>query len=213
LNILVISAHPDDEVLGMGGTIKKLGNKKNKIHLCVVSEGASAQYKDKKMIKKRKDACVKAGKFLGISSFDFFDFPDMRLDSISQLEINKKLEKVIKKFKPIVVYTTPSHDLNRDHQLVFESTLVATRPTESMVRTVLSYEIPGLVKHSFHPNFYEDISNELKNKIKAFKFYKSEVMEFPHPRSIKAIETIAAYRGIESGLIAAESFQLVRNIL
>jgi len=197
----------------MGGTIKKLAIKKNKIHLCVVSEGASAQYKDKKMIKKRKEACVKAGKFLGISSFDFFEFPDMRLDSLPQIEINQKLEKVIKKFKPSVVYTTSSHDLNCDHQLVFESTLVATRPTESMVRTVLSYEIPSIVKHSFNPNYYEDVSTELKNKIKAFKFYKSEVMKFPHPRSIKAIETLAAYRGIESGLIAAEAFHLVRNIL
>ena len=99
MNILVISPHPDDEVLGMGGTIKKL-SKKNRIILCVVSEGATAQYKDKKMIQVRKNACKKCSKILGISKTIFLDFPDMRLN-LSHLDINKKLEEIIKKFKQI----------------------------------------------------------------------------------------------------------------
>ena len=97
MKILVIAAHPDDEVLGMGATIKKLTKKKHRVNLCVVSEGATAQYKDRKMIQVRKNSCKKAGKLLGISDFYFLEFPDMLLDSIPHLEINKQLEKIIKK--------------------------------------------------------------------------------------------------------------------
>jgi len=120
LNVLVIGAHPDDEVVGMGATIKKL-SKKNKIFLCIITDGTTAQYDDKKMIKVRRDVCIKSSKLLGITKVKFLDFPDMGLDTISQLEINKELEKIIEDYKPKVVYTTPAHDLHKDHQLVFDS--------------------------------------------------------------------------------------------
>ena len=166
MNILILAAHPDDEVIGMGGTIKKL-SKSNKIHLCVVSDGASAQYSDKKMIEERKNACKKSGKILGISNYTFLDFPDMKLDTIPHVEINKKLEKLIKKINPKIVYTTPNNDLNKDHQKVFESTLVVTRPHSSNVNQVLSYEFPGLKrKTSTMHNVYEDISKEFSYKVK-----------------------------------------------
>ena len=139
MNILVLAAHPDDEAIGMGGTIKKL-SKKNNIHLCVLTEGVSAQYNDKKMILERKNACKKSGKILGIKNYTFLDFPDMKLDSIPHLEINKQIEKIISKFKPKIVYSPPSHDLNKDHRLVFDSTLVATRSFSSSVKQLLSYE-------------------------------------------------------------------------
>lgn len=211
LDILVIAAHPDDEVLGMGGTIKKL-SKKHSVKLCVVSEGTSAQYTDEKMIQVRKDACIKSGKILGISNFEFLDFPDMRLDSVPHIEINIQLEKIIRKYRPQMVYTTPSNDLNKDHQNVFESTLVVARPMLSPVKTIYSYELPGLVKTAFNPTVYEDISSEISFKIKAFKMYKSEVLKFPHPRSIKAIESLSINRGVESGLQRAEAFELIRHI-
>ncbi len=118
MKIMVIAAHPDDEVLGMGGTIKKLSNT-NQINLCVVSEGASAQYEDRKMIKVRKESCEKSSKIIGIKKIDFLDFPDMRLDTISHLEINQALEKIITKIKPEIIFTTPKNDLNKDHQIVF----------------------------------------------------------------------------------------------
>jgi LmbE family N-acetylglucosaminyl deacetylase len=213
MNILVIAAHPDDEVLGMGATIKKL-SKKNKIYLCVVSEGATAQYDNKKMIKVRRDSCLQSSKLLGISNVKFLDFPDQISGrSIVHLEINKELEKMIKIHKPKVVYTTPSHDLNKDHQLIFDSTLVATRPYSSSVKQLLSYEIHGLVKQPFCPTVYENVEKEFSYKLKAFKMYKSEIMNFPHPRSIKAIESLAMLRGTESGLKKAEAFQLIRNII
>lgn len=212
MDILILAAHPDDEVLGMGGTIKKLSKQNNKIHLCVVSEGVSAQYEDKKMIKIRRDACKKSGKILGISSYTFLDFQDMKLETTPQLEINRELEKIIRKYKPKIVYTTPANDLNKDHQKVFESTLVIARPHKNSIKEIFSYEIPGITKNPFTPTVYENIEKEFLFKIRAFKQYKTEVMKFPHPRSIEAIESLAKFRGMESGLTKAESFQLIKKI-
>jgi len=212
VNILVTAAHPDDEVIGMGGTIKKL-SKNNKIILCVVSEGASAQYTDKKMIKVRRDACKDSGKILGISEFIFLDFPDMRLDTIPHLEINRELEKIISKYTPKIVYSPPHHDLNKDHQKVYESCLISTRPSSSSVKQLLCYELPGIVKEPFHPNIYENIVKEMPFKIKAFKKYDSEVEKFPHHRSVESLENLAIQRGIECGHRKAEAFDLIRSIL
>ena len=211
MNILVLAAHPDDESIGMGGTIKKL-SKKNNIHLCVLTDGASAQYKDKKMILERRNACKKSGKILGISNYTFLDFPDMKLDSVSHLEINRELEKIIKKFNPKIVYTTSRHDINKDHQIVFESTLVVTRPQSSNVKQVYSYETAGMTITQFLPTVFEDISKEFKYKIKSIKMYKSEIRSFPHPLSLKAIENLAIQRGIESGIKKAEGFEVIRVI-
>jgi len=211
MNILILAAHPDDESVGMGGTIKKL-SKKNNIHLCVLTEGVSAQYNDKKMILERRDACKKSGKILGIKNYTFVDFPDMKLDSVSHLEINRELEKIIKKFNPKIVYTTSKHDINKDHQMVFESTLVVTRPQSSNVKQVFSYETAGMTISGFSPTVFEEISKEFKYKIKSFKMYKSELRPFPHPRSLKAIENLAIQRGIESGTKKAEAFELIRFI-
>ena len=211
MNILIVAAHPDDEVLGMGGTIKKI-SKNNSVSLCVVSEGVTAQYADKNMIKVRENACKKAGKILGISNFFFLSFPDARLDTIPQLEINVKLEKIIKKTKPTIVYSPPYNDLNTDHSIVFNSLLVATRLHSSTVKKLLCYQLPGLVKFPFKANVYENITNEISYKIKSFKAYKTEVEKFPHPRSIESIESLSMQKGVESNLKNAESFELIRQI-
>ena len=211
MKILVIAPHPDDEVLGMGGTIKKL-SPKNNITLLIMTDGASAQYSDKKIIKVRKESCKKSSKILGISEIKFLNFKDMKLDSVPQLEINQEIEKIIKKIQPKIVFTSPKNDLNRDHGVTFNSTLVATRPSSSGVKKVFSYELPGYTKKPFSPNHYENITKQFVHKIKAFKMYKSEIMKFPHPRSIESIENLAVYRGIQAGIAKAESFELIRNI-
>jgi len=211
LKILVITPHPDDEVIAMGGTIKKF-SKNNHVELLVISEGATSQYSDKKMIKVRHDACLRSSKLLGIRKVTFLDFPDMQLDTISHIKLNKSIEKFLSKFKPVVVYTSPNHDLNLDHQKVFESTLVATRPISSSVKKLFTYELPGFTKIPYQPNTFVDIEKSFQTKIKAFKFYKSEINPFPHPRSIKSLENLAIYRGIQSGLKKAEAFELIRNI-
>ena len=209
MNVLVIAAHPDDEVLGMGATIRKL-SKKNKVILCAVSEGVTAQYTEKNMIKERRESCKKSSKILGISDTIFLDFPDQGLFAVHH-EINLELEKIIRKYKPKIVYTTPN-DLNRDHQNVYASSLVVSRPYSSSVKHLLMYELPGSGNQAFYPTVYENIEKEFSYKIKAFNVYKSEVMKFPHPRSLKAIENLAIQRGIESSLKKAEAFQLIRSI-
>ena len=211
MNILILAPHPDDESIGMGGTIKKL-SKKNNIHLCILTDGAVFDSSGQKKILERKNACKNSGKILGISDYTFLDFPVMELESISHLEINRELEKIIKKFNPKIVYTTTRHDINKDHQIVFESTLVVTRPQSSNVKQVFSYETAGMTISGFLPTVFEDISKEFKYKIKSFKMYKSELRPFPHLRSLKAIENLAIQRGIESGIKKAEAFELIRFI-
>ena len=211
MNILILAPHPDDESIGMGGTIKKL-SKKNNIHLCVLTDGAVFDSSRQKKILERKNACKNSGKILGISDYTFLDFPVMELESISHLEINRELEKIIKKFNPKIVYTTTRHDINKDHQIVFESTLVVTRPQSSNVKQVFSYETTGMTITQFLPTVFEDISKEFKYKIKSFRMYKSELRPFPHSRSLKAIENLAIQRGIESGTKKAEAFELIRSI-
>ena len=177
MQILIIAAHPDDECIGMGATIKKLSSK-NKIHLCVVSEGASAQYTEKKMIIERSNACKKSGKILGISDYTFLNFPDMKLDSIPHLEINKELEKIIRKINPKIVYTTPNHDINKDHQKVFESTLVVTRPQSSNVKHVLSYEFPGKNHYHISQMFMKIYQNIMNLKLKHLKCINLRLKNF-----------------------------------
>ena len=143
---------------------------------------------------------------------DNISIKDMKLDDIPQLEINLLLEKIIKKHKPNTVYTTPYSDFHKDHQKVHECTLVATRPASSNVKSVLSYEIPGTVKTTYVPNVYEDVSKELRYKIKSFRYYTTEIKKFPHPRSIKSIENLSMHRGIEAGVKNAEAFRLIRSI-
>ena len=212
MKILVLAAHPDDEVLGMGGTIRKLTNEKNTVHLCVITEGASAQYSDQKMIKIRKESCKKSAKILGIKKIEFLEFQDMTLDSIPQIEINKKIEKIIKKFDPEIIFTTSDNDLNKDHQKVFESSLIVSRPYSSNVKKIYAYEIPSINKTDFSPNVYFDITKEFKKKIEAFKAYKSEIEKFPHPRSVKYLESLAHIRGSQAGLEKAEGFRLIKSI-
>lgn len=213
MDILVIAAHPDDEVLGMGGTIKKLTKQKNKVHLCVISDGAAAVKDKESLIEKRKKACLKSGKLLGISTFDFLMLPDMKLDDIPQLKINLQIENLIKKYNPSTVYTTPYSDFHKDHQKIHECTLVATRPASSKVKHVLSYEIPGTVKSTYSPTVFEEITGkELNDKITAFKFYTTEIKKYPHPRSIESIKNLSMHRGIEAGVKNAEAFRLIRSI-
>lgn len=209
MKILVVAPHADDEVLGMGGTIKKL-SKNNQISLCVVSEGVTAQYNDKEMIQKRKKFCYECSSILGITKIFFLDFPDMKLN-VFHLEINKKLEEIIRKIKPVIVYTSPNNDLNMDHLAVYDSTLVACRP-KSGVKKILAYELQGLTKTAFEPTVFENIEKEIDFKIKGFKKYKSEIEGFPNPRSIRSIENQAIYRGIQCGIKKAEAFKLIKEI-
>ena len=153
-----------------------------------------------------------------MNEIEFMDFPDIEMDTVTTLMVAKSIEKSIKDFKPRVIYTTPQNDVNVDHQKVFAATLVATRPHKnSNVQEVLSYEIPTSTEwffsSQFNPNVFVDISKELASKIKAIKAYETDIREFPHPRSIEALEVITKRWGSVAGFNFAEAFRLVRMLI
>ena len=236
MKVLVIAAHPDDEVLGMGGLLKKFSKKENDIKIVFLATGISSRrsndylnstnYKinnnlkndiEKQIEQLQKDA-RKALSVLGIKKIQFEDFPDNEMDIVSNLKITKKIEAIIDDYRPDTVYTHSQCDINVDHRLIYESTITATRPKKnSVVKQVISFETPSSTEwyfpQKFSPNIFVDISKELKFKLKAMQCYKNELMEFPHPRSIEALEIIAKRWGTVCGFNAAEAFCLVRSLV
>ncbi len=213
-NILIIAAHPDDEILGCGGVIQKHKAKKENVFVCIVTDGSSSQYPgDKKIANEKRKECLDANNFLGVSEVFFLDMPDMRLDGVNHIEINKKIEDVINKTTPKIIYTHSLSDLNSDHVEVAKSTLVACRKRKEFLRDVISYEslssseFPG--KKPFRPNFFVDVEDFLEKKIEAFLIYKTERRLYPHSRSPEGIRILAQYRGLQSNMRAAESFKII----
>ena len=150
--------------------------------------------------------------FLKIRRKRSLGFQDGYLDTTPQIEINVALEKLIKKYNPQVVYTTPKHDLHTDHFKVHECSVVATRPHSNSILRVLNYEFPTVQKTVFLPNVFVDISKEFTKKITAFRFHTTEQQKYPLPRSLESIKNLAERRGIESNLKLAEGFNLIRDI-
>ena len=212
MKILILAPHPDDETIGMGGTIKKLTKLGNMVSLCIISDGASNKDGDKKKSKVRKEDCKKVAKFLGIKKVIFLDFPDTRLMEIPQVEINSSIEEIIKKTNPEILFIPPENDLHTDHSKVHNCALVASRSLTNQIKQIYSYEILGHVKTPFLPNMFIDIEKYLSKKITAFRMYKSEQKDYPHHRSIKSIENLSIRRGVESGIKFAEAFRLIRGI-
>tara|TARA_Y100000780_G_scaffold222038_1_gene230833 strand:+ start:751 stop:1461 length:711 start_codon:yes stop_codon:yes gene_type:complete len=233
MNILVIIAHPDDEVLGMGGTILKHAKNADKVTVAYMTTGItsrrSSNYqsissyqtnkKQKSIMKNqieelRKDA-KKSCKLLKVKKTIFFDFPDNELDTVPLLKIIKSIENIIKEIKPDRIYTSHYGDLNIDHRIVFEATLTACRPVKFPVKEIMCFEILSSTdwafSYEFKPNYFINIKNELDYKIKAMQVYKNEIREFPHPRSIENIKNSAHKWGTVSGLKSAEAFQLIRK--
>lgn len=214
--ILVIAPHPDDEVLGCGGTIAKYADAGDEVHLCIVTRGYMPDWSNDYLKNKPKEI-QKACKILGVKKIHMLNFPTVKLDTIPQKELNDSLLKVGRLIKPSLVFIPHAGDLNKDHRLIFEASLVAFRPTILKVNKILSYEVLSETEWGqgflpFVPNVFVDISKTLPKKINAIKAYESELKPFPHPRSLKAIEALAAKRGTEASIIAAEAFILVREI-
>jgi len=234
MKILIVAAHPDDEVLGMGGTIKKLSKEGNDIKTVflstgILARGPSTKYSSKKILTKKfldtMDKRVKdlqhdakrAAKILGINKIEFFDFPDNEMDTISRLQVTKTIENIISEFKPSIIYCTPQFDVNVDHQSLFYATLTATRPKKNnFVKKVFAFEVLSSTEWffptRFTPNVFVDISKEISSKIKALEAYKDEIEQFPHPRSKISIEANARKWGSVSGFNYAEAFTLVRSL-
>jgi LmbE family N-acetylglucosaminyl deacetylase len=217
MKVLVIAAHPDDEVMGAGGTIVRHVQHGDEVYLCIVTKAYTPDWSEEVIKEKRKEA-ITASKILRIKKTYFCDLPTVMLDTIPQKNLNEHISSVVKEVQPDVVYTTNRSDLHIDHRLVFEATMVAVRPvSNTSVRRVLSYETPAsmspFAERAFLPNVYVDISTTLKFKIKAMSVYKTELKEYPHPRSLEAISIYAQKRGLEIDVDAAEAFALIREII
>jgi LmbE family N-acetylglucosaminyl deacetylase len=217
--IVILAAHPDDEVLGVGGTLAYMAKKGGTIVPVIFCENSTVRY-DTSMINILEDAAINCTKTLGLQQPIFLQYPDQKLDTFSILEISQKIEEIIQTHQPSTIFTHHNGDINRDHRVVFEATMVATRPFPGQrVKQVLLYETVSStewghpsITPSFEPNIFINISETLETKIKAFSYYESEVKPFPHPRSFDAIKVRAKDWGARVGLPAAEAFQLVRSI-
>ena len=223
MSTLIIVAHPDDEVLGCGGTIAKLTKMGEQVNVVIACDGESSRKNVKnikKLIKERQNQAKDAGKLLGINNISFLNFPDQKLDSISLIELVQKIEKCIVKYKPNKIFTHFSGDLNKDHRLVSEATLIACRPSyDHLITHIYFFETPSSsewnfdnLSPSFKPNFFIDITKTIKLKIDAIKVYKNEIRKFPHPRSSENINALSITRGSSVLMKNAEAFILVRQL-
>ena len=223
--VLIIAAHPDDEVLGMGGTIAKYAAAGAEIALLIVTDGSSSQYQGSDdlaaIIERKKQETQACASVLGIGSVYYGGLPDMRLDVTPHIQINAAIEKVVAEFAPNIVYTHFYGDVNKDHQCVYESTLVACRPVMGQkVKRIFAYSVPSSTewniqteKAVFMPNWYEDISGVFaEKKYEGFAQYKTELRPYPHPRSTEHLRQVDIAEGLRVGLGAAESFMLLRSL-
>jgi len=224
--ILVIAAHPDDEVLGCGGSMHKWANQGKEVNVLIIAEGVTSRdnvrerKKRSKELDKLKDSALKANQILGVKSIKLLDFPDNRLDSVDLIEVVKSIEKYISKLNPNIIVTHHSNDLNVDHKIVNDAVFTACRPkVGNKVRKILSFEVPSSTEWAspssakfFAPNYFENISENLEYKINALKFYESEMLPWPNSRSIDAVKHLASWRGASIGCDAAEAFMLLREI-
>lgn len=217
--ILVVCAHPDDEVFGLGGTLLLHSKNGSEIFVLIFSDGESSRNISKNIIEKRQNQAREACKKIGIKKLKFLNYPDQKLDTIPLVELSKQIETVIQEFRPDVVFTHHFGDVNQDHTKVFEATLIATRPIPSInISKVICFEIPsssewGSYDRKFNPNLFIDIENELNQKLNILNIYKNEIRKFPHPRSLKSIKSRAQVWGSQVGCKYAEAFFILREII
>lgn len=223
--ILVVVAHPDDEILGMGGTIAKLSAEGKEVHVLIVTDGSSAQYRDsadlQKIIEAKKQETLNACNQVGVKSIHYGGLPDMRLDVTPHIQVNQAIEKVIDEIQPDTVFTHFYGDVNLDHQCVFKSVMVAVRPVaDQVVQEVYCFNVPSSTEWNvftastmFMPNVVVNISKFAEKKYAALKEYNTELRDFPHPRSIEHVCRQDEAEGLKAGLLSAESFMLVRKVV
>ncbi|OLO35890.1 GlcNAc-PI de-N-acetylase [Alkalihalophilus pseudofirmus] len=226
--ILVIAAHPDDEVLGCGGTIAKHAKAGDEVHVVILAEGLTSRKNERdrtfysNQLSKLALAAEKANKVLGVSSLKLYDLPDNRMDSIDRLDVTKLIEQIVDKHKPHIIYSHHIGDVNIDHRCIHQAVVTACRPIpfKHKVNELLFFEVPSSTEwqpsgsaHPFVPNWYVDVSETLDLKLKALKEYESEMRDWPHPRSILAVDYLAKWRGASTGVNAAEAFILGRKLI
>jgi LmbE family N-acetylglucosaminyl deacetylase len=226
-SVLVVAAHPDDEVLGCGGTIARHAEAGDQVQVLIVAEGATSrqQQRDRGQandeLSALAQAAQQAGAILGAQGVELLDLPDNRLDSLDRLDLIKQIEERIARHEPQVVYVHHAGDVNVDHRRLHEAVITACRPTPSQpVRRLLSFEVASSTEWQppgsappFQPNWFVDISAQWPRKREALAAYSSEMRPWPHARSLEALEHLARWRGAQVGVEAAEAFCLLRQLV
>jgi len=220
-SVLVLAAHPDDEVLGCGGTLAKLARAGARVHVAFLADGVTARPgAPVAELAARRGAAGRAAELLGVTSTSFGDFPDNRMDTVALLDVVQAIEALIATHAPDTVFTHHAGDVNVDHRRIHEAVTAACRPQAGRsVRTLLSFEVasstewqlPG-VAMAFEPNWFVDISDTLEVKLAALDAYAEELREWPHPRSRRGVAHLAHWRGATVGVDAAEAFLLGRRL-
>lgn len=223
-SVLVVAAHPDDEILGCGGTLAKLASSGARIHVAFLADGVFSRGGDRAAreaeLCRRRHAARQACGALGVTSLSFGDFPDNRLDGVPLLDLIRPIEALIAEHRPDTVFTHHAGDLNIDHRRTHQAVVTACRPQPGHpVRTLLFFEVPSSTEWQpsasgsvFTPNWFFDITASLSRKLHALEAYTAEMRLWPHPRSREGVEHLARWRGAAVGVEAAEAFMLGRRL-
>jgi N-acetylglucosamine malate deacetylase 1 len=219
-NVLVVAAHPDDEVLGCGGVMSRHAAEGDQVSLLVVTRGAPDLF-PQDWVEQIRQELRTAGELLGVVGIHFLDFPAPKLDTVAGYALADGIGQVIRSVQPELMYIPHRGDIHGDHQAVYQAALVAARPINNCpVRTILSYETLSETEwaapvgdQAFIPTVFMDIGAHLGRKLEAMTCYQTQLRPAPHPRSLQTIEALARLRGATVGLAAAEAFQLVRQII
>lgn len=219
MNVLVFAPHPDDEVLGVGGTIAKRAGEGHTVYVCVVTRGVEPLYSEER-VKSAQKQCRKADTLLGVKETIFLNFPAVMLETVPRYELNGKIGEVVQRVKPKEVFIPHRGDMQLDHKMIVDACMVALRPKYNhVVSRIYAYEtlsetgwdIPN-VTNEFIPTVYEDITHTLERKLCAMKQFELQLGVFPEARSIEALEALARFRGATINCEAAEAFSLIREI-
>ena len=219
MNVLVIAPHPDDEVLGCGGTIANRVAAGHNVYVCIVTKGCEPLFHEE-YVEQGRSECREADHYLGVKETFFLDFPAAMLEEVPRYKLNDGINVIVQRIKPDEVFIPHRGDMQIDHKMIVDATMVALRPKyEHKVKRIYAYEtlsetgwdIPNIV-NEFIPTVYEDISDTLDKKLAAMNIFQSQLADFPAARSLRAIEALAKFRGATVNVMAAEAFTLIREI-
>lgn len=219
MNVLIIAPHPDDEVLGCGGTIAKHVAGGDEVYVAIVTKGCLPLFSPES-VEAVRDECRRADAYLGVKETIFMDFPAAMIETVPRHELNDAFIKLVQRIKPDVVYMPHRGDMQLDHKLTVDAAMVALRPKYAhVVSRIYCYEtlsetgwdIPN-TENEFIPVSYNDISDYLDNKLEALKVFTTQLAQFPNARSLEAVRALAMFRGTSVNLRAAEAFTVIREI-